>query len=103
MLLTFAGPIEAYGNRYSHMRDRQEDQELYISDWQNKLGDTLQKIQKEKYPTLRVHVFGRSFIYRSFYRQLMVDVLWAGLACFFVFIYVSFHVKSVFVSSAAMA
>ena len=33
----------------------------------------------------------------------MADVLWAGLACFVVFVYVTFHVKSVFVSSCAMA
>ena len=33
MLLSFAGPVEAYGNRYSHMRDRQEQQELYVADW----------------------------------------------------------------------
>lgn len=102
ILLSFAGPFEANGIRYSHMRDRQEQQELYVADWQNDLGDRLQKLQAEKYPNFKVHVFGRSFVYRSFYRQLMVDVLWAGLACFVVFVYVSFHVKSVFVSSLAM-
>ena len=33
----------------------------------------------------------------------MFDVLWSGLATLVVFIYVSFHVKSIFVASTAMS
>jgi predicted RND superfamily exporter protein len=56
-----------------------------------------------KYPNIAVHTFGRSFYYRVFYRQLVIDVLWAGLAAFVVYVYVIFHVKSLFVSTFAMA
>ena len=50
ILLSFAGPFEFNGTRYSHMRDRQEQQELYVADWQNKLGEKLQQLQAERFP-----------------------------------------------------
>ena len=33
MGLIMGGPVELNGVRYSHMRDRQEAQELYVADW----------------------------------------------------------------------
>ena len=67
LVLQIAGPVELDGTRYSHMRDRDEQQEYLVADWEVKLNSKLMKIQKEKYPDLRVHCFGRSYIYRWFY------------------------------------
>lgn len=60
-------------------------------------------MQQEEFPEFRIHSFGRSFVYRSFYRQLVWDVLWGGLASAVVYAYVSFHVKSFFISSFSMS
>ena len=60
-------------------------------------------MQQEKYPDIEVHTFGRSYYYRAFYRQLVTDVLWSGLAAWMVYIYVFIHIKSFFVSTFAMA
>jgi predicted RND superfamily exporter protein len=48
-------------------------------------------------------MFGRGFYYRNFYRQLVRDVLWAGLSALAVYLYVFFHLKSFFLSTAAMS
>ena len=60
-------------------------------------------MQQEEFPEFRIHSFGSSFVYRSFYRQLVWDVLWGGLASAVVYAYVSFHVKSFFISSFSMS
>jgi hypothetical protein len=67
LVLQTAGPVELDNTRYSHMRDRNEQQEYLVADWEVDLNAKLMKIQKEKYPDFSVHSFGRSYIYRWFY------------------------------------
>lgn len=54
------------------------------------------------FPDFTLNVFGRSYVYRAFYRQLIWDIIWAGLAAFTVTAYVTFHVKSLVAASWAM-
>jgi hypothetical protein len=102
MAMTFAGPVDLDGIRFNNMEDRQEAQEFKVADWQTTLNDKLMALQERKYPDYRVHSFGRSYYYRHFYRQLVKDVMFSGLAVAFCWCYVMFHVKSVFVGTFAM-
>ena len=54
------------------------------------------------FPDFRLNLFGRSYVYRAFYRQLVFDILWSAAAAFFVTAYVTFHVRSIVVASWAM-
>jgi len=64
MVLTFAGPVVAGDTAYSTMRDRQEQQEYFVSEWQALLQEKIFKHVEANYPSMAVHVFGKSFIYR---------------------------------------
>jgi len=57
---------------------------------------------KKDYPNYSVNSFGRSFLYRLFYKELIVDVMWSGLAALVVYFYVIFHTSSVFVATFSM-
>ena len=58
---------------------------------------------EEEYPTYRLGSFGRSYLYRAFYRLLLTDVLWTNLAALEVWIYVCVHTGSLFVGTTAMS
>ena len=55
----------------------------------------------EKYTDYKVSSFGRAYVYRIFYRILVYDLLWAGGSAVIVYWYVTFHTKSLFVSTFA--
>jgi predicted RND superfamily exporter protein len=97
-----AGPINLHGIRYNNMGDRINDQEYYVANWQVTLNENLQEMVK-KYPGYQINTFGRAFVYRYFYKQLVFDTLFSFpsyiLVCGFVF----FHTKSWFVSSTSMS
>ena len=97
-----AGPVEVDGVRYSHMRDRQAAQEFAVAEWENELDGRLFEMVEEEYPTYRLGSFGRSYLYRCFYRLLLVDVTWTNLAALEVWIYVCIHTRSLSVGTTAM-
>lgn len=65
------------------------------------LNFRLQEIA-DRYPGYKIHCFGRAYAYRYFYKQLILDVMWAGLACLIVFLFVTKHTNSFFISSSSM-
>lgn len=97
-----AGPIEFGGVRYKNIGDRNPSQEYEVTMWAVRLDRKIQELEK-KYPNYKIYTFGRAYAYRFFYSQLLYDVLWAGLSCTLVWIYITFHTKSIFIGSTAMA
>ena len=63
----------------------------------------VQEMMEESYPDYKVSSFGRAYVYRIFYRVLVLDLLWAGASAGVVYAYVTFHTKSVFISTFAMS
>ena len=57
----------------------------------------------KQYPEFSIFTFGRAYVYRYFYRQLLYDVLWSGFSATVVYIFVTWHTKSFFISSASMS
>jgi len=60
------------------------------------------ELQKD-FPGYKIHCFGRAYVYRFFYVQLLYDVLWSILATFIVWLFVLFHTKSIFISCSSMS
>jgi len=58
---------------------------------------------EKNFPNYRISGFGRSYVYRIFYRVLVTDLLWAGVSAAIVYIYVIFHTKSLFVGTFSMS
>ena len=102
IMIQCAGPIDVEGTRYSTMRDRGEQQEFFIANWQVDLNDKIIELMAD-FPEFKAHSFGRAYVYRQFYKQLLWDVLWGFLATAVVYCYVLLHVKSVFVANSSMS
>ena len=66
------------------------------------MNDKLTKLN-EKYPDFKIHCFGRAYAYRMFYNQLVYDTMWSLLSSVSVHAYVTWHGKSLFVSSTALS
>jgi len=45
----------------------------------------------KEFPDYKIYCFGRAYVYRFFYIQLLYDVLWSGLATFVVWLFVLYH------------
>ena len=84
------------------MGDRSWAQEYEVANWQVDLNEKLTELNK-KYPDYVIYNFGRAYIYRYFYRQLLYDVLWSGFSAMVVYIFVTWHTKSFFISSTSMS
>jgi hypothetical protein len=52
------------------MRDRIEQQELMVADWQIALSTKLRKLQQEKYPDFTLHTVGKAYANRQYALQL---------------------------------
>ena len=68
MVLLLGSPIEYDGVRYKTVLDRFETQELIVADWENELRDRIQNEIMPEFPDFKLNVFGRSYVYRAFYR-----------------------------------
>ena len=100
ILLRPAGPIEFDGIRYKNMGDRSPEQEFKIASWQVDLSEKLVELNKE-YPNFKIYTFGRAYAYRYFYKQLIKDVMWAGLSSILVHMIICYHTGSIFVGSTS--
>ena len=101
-LLIAAGPIDLDGVRYNNLGDRQPEQEFLIANWQVSLNERLKEIET-KYPGYVVHCFGRAYVYRFFYKQLVYDLLWAILSGWLVYSVLLLHTKSFFVATTSVS
>ena len=101
-LIMNAGPIDYGGVRYKNLGDRQPLQEYDVAQWQVDLNARLQELNK-KYPDYKILCFGRAYVMRYFYSQLLYDVLWSNLSTALVHICVTWHTQSLFVGSTSMS
>jgi len=98
-MIFMGAPLEVEGIRYTDKLDRELDQEDYVFEFQDNVRDYLEDRdddEVEYYSTSLVLLWG------SFNSLVQTDMFFAFGSVTFVFGYVSWHIRSVFLGAAAM-
>lgn len=97
-IFLFANPIEYKGTRYKTYRDRAVEQERHFIDFSDELAPLVENTPS----TMKVEFFSITWSEAIIDDLIMKDIMliFASFAC--VFIYVAFHLQSLFLASIAM-
>lgn len=96
MIIRLAGPLEVNGIRYANMKDRIEEQNLFVNEWVQSLNSRVQKIQKARYPDVRVNVIQHSWLLYEFVLQVVEDMQHLGIAFLVLLAVLSVKMRSLF-------
>ena len=97
-LFLFANPIEYDGTRYKSFRDDIQEQTDHFVDFSDRLDDSI----KEYNTTLTVSFFSLAWREKKI-REIVLDDFGLIVVSFsFVLLYVSFHLRSLFLAGSAM-
>ena len=93
--ITFGGPLEGYQDVF----DRKFDQERDFSSF---LRDLEHTVKSHRSGTMNIHISNRELSNDELNRVAQNDILLGGISFFIVFLYVTFHLRSLVLSTWGM-
>lgn len=100
-IIAGAGPIKDGSTRYKDVKDDPSQQDKVATEFQKSLR-SLANSGADKYTNVRRRVFA-SLLYTLYFQEtLEKDVTWAVFSGLFVFFYIWFHLRSLFITALSM-